>query len=163
MVKKVVLSETSTDNQPVVTAKLGTVGNYFSDADRGKAVKLIGDSNYGVCVAGDPIEGFVSSVENFTADNQTVGSVRVGPSGNKKEALIATAGWAIGNYVVADAQAALGTNNDAATQFPRPKVKLTADQTSATIQALTFKWRIIAALDGTTIGQANGVVVIERV
>jgi hypothetical protein len=162
MVKKVVLTETSSDNTPVVTAKLGTASNYFTDADRGKAVKLIGDSNYGVCAAGDEIEGFVSSIENFTADNQTVGSVRVGPSGNKKEAMIAAAGWAIGNYVVADAQAALGTYNDAM-QFPRPKVKLTADQVAATISALKFKWRIIACLQGTTVGAANGVVVIERV
>lgn len=161
MVKKVVLSETSSDQLPVVTAKLGAAGTYYTDAERGKAVKLIGDGNYGVCAAGDEIEGFVSSIENFTADNQTVGSVRVGPSGNKKEAFIATAGWAIGNYVVADAQAALGTYNDAA-QFPRPRVKLTADQVAATISALKFKWRIIAVL-ANAVGAANSVVVIERV
>jgi hypothetical protein len=160
--KKVLLSETSDDQtENVITVKLGTVGAQFSDADRGKPVKLTGPATFGLCAAGDQIEGYVSSISNFTADGLTVGAVRYIEPGNKKEAIIAAGGWAIGNYVVADAQAALGTYNDV-NQFPRPKVKLTADQAAATIQGLLFRLRIVDVLPGFNVGDANAVVVVQR-
>lgn len=160
--KKVILSETSSDQtENVITVNLGTVGTPLTDADRGKPVKLVGDAQFDICAAGDQIEGYVSSISNFTANGMTVGAVRYIEPGNKKEAMIATAGWAIGNYVLADAQAARGTYNDV-NQFPRPKVKLTADQAAATIAALTFKLRIVGVMPGFNIGDANAVVVLMR-
>jgi hypothetical protein len=160
--KKVILSETSDDQtENVITVKLGTIGNPLTDADRGKPVKLIGDAQFDLCATGDQIEGYVASIANFTADGLTVGSVRYVEPGNKKEATIAVAGWAIGNYVLADAQAARGTYNDV-NQFPRPKVKLTADQQAATIAALLFRHRIVGVMPGFNVGDANAVVIIMR-
>jgi hypothetical protein len=153
-VKKVYIGEKAGDVQYNVTAKVGAIGALFTDGDRGKPVKLGADSTYVACAASDAMEAFIVSLENYTADQLTVGTVR---TSGYKEAMIAAAGWTIGGYVVADAQAALGVYNDA-NQFPRPKVKISAD-----VSAMNFKWRICSVIPGYTVGQANAVVVLERV
>ena len=39
----------------------GAATNLLADADVGKFVKLIGDSQYGLCAVGNEIEGFLAS------------------------------------------------------------------------------------------------------
>lgn len=150
---KVMIGQKPSDVQFNVTAKLGTAANQIKDADVGKAVKLVGAGRYAVCADGDEFEGRIESIENYTAETYTVGTVR---RGGYVEAILVGAANA-GDYVICAAQAALGTANDA-DKFPRPKVKATADQLAATISALKFKWRIV---DGTI--SNGGVVTLERV
>src|SRR3990172_530769 len=52
--------------------------NAYTDKEVGKAVKLVGDSRYALCAAGDPIEGHIVSMEVATLDDYTVGTVRKG-------------------------------------------------------------------------------------
>lgn len=138
-----------------VTARLGAgsgSANYVDDKEIGKAVKLIADSQYGLCVAGDPIQGFVSSVETYTADDFSIGSVV--SEGRKRvilDGLQATPGTgvvAVGDYVVCGTVTAKGT------AVAAPKV------CCATSQAVGhFNWRVVS-LEGTTaVGQYA---VIER-
>lgn len=161
MAKKLYIGETADANSNVTTAKVqNSAGGLAVDADRGKPVKLVGDATFKICANGDAIEGFISSIENYTADAQAVGGVRFsGP----KEAIISAAGWAIGNYVVADAQAADGTYNDA-NQFYRPKVKVGAAPSGGAAGDFpggAHAWRIISVVVGT-VGAAGAVVTISR-
>lgn len=154
--KKQYIGETADGNSNVITAMIAAVGGVLPvDADRGKALKLVGDSMYAICATGDEIEGFLTSVENFTAGGNAVVGVRT--SGNK-EAIMSGTGWTIPCYVVADTQAALGTLNDA-NQFPRPKVKAF----TPLVATSAFIWRVCALTPGSTVGTAGAVVVIERV
>lgn len=150
---KVMLGTKPGDVQYNITAKLGTAANQIVDKDVGKAVKLVGAGRYAVAADGDEFEGNIQSIENYTAETYTVGTVR---TGGYMEAIIVGAG-AIGSYVICAAQAALGTKNDT-NSFPRPKVKVTADQAAATISALKHKWRIV---DGNVAD--GGVVILQRV
>ena len=150
---KVMIGTKPGDVQYNVTAKLGTAAKQMVDADVGKAVKLVGAGRFGVVADGNELEGVIQSIENYTAESYTVGTVRTG--GYVEAILVGAAN--IGDYVVCAAQAALGTKNDAM-GFPRPKVKATADQAAATISALKYKWRIV---DGTTTD--GSVVTLQRV
>jgi hypothetical protein len=98
------------------TARLGAgtgSSNQVGDKEVGKAVKMVADSRYDLCAAGDPIEAFIKSVEAATLDNYTVGTVQVG--GRKEvlaDGLEATAGTgtlAVGDYVVCGTVVAKGT------------------------------------------------------
>lgn len=150
---KVEIGQKPADVQYNVTAMLGTAANQLKDADVGKAVKLVGRARYGVCADGDEIEGNIQSIENYTAETYTVGTVRT--AGHLEAILVGTAN--IGDYVVAAAQAALGTANDSA-RFPRMKVKAAASQLAADVALIKHKWRIV---DGAL---TNGsVVTLERV
>jgi len=74
------------------------------DADVGKFVKLVGESRYGLCAAGDDIEGWITAVEVASADGYAFGSVAE-PDGFKNvtfDGLQATPGTgtvAVGDYV----------------------------------------------------------------
>ena len=60
------------------TARLGSASgsaNYLTDLEIGKPVKLIGDSLYNLAAVGDQIEGFLTAVEGYTADDYSIGSV----------------------------------------------------------------------------------------
>lgn len=156
-IKKVTIGETADGNSNVLTAKLAQfAGVNLSDNDRGKAVKLTADSTYSICATGDEIEGFITSIENFTADGLVVAGVR---NDGNKEAIITNAGWAIRDYVVADTQAAAGVNNDSMA-FPRPKVKTLA---GGLVAASAFQWRVVSVVGSAAVGTANAVVVLERV
>ena len=141
-----------------VTARLGTAfgsANYLTDVEIGKPVKLIGDSLYNLCAAGDALEGFISSVESYTADDFSIGSVF--SDGRKRvilDGLQATPGTgviAVGDYVVAGTATVKGT----ALTSQCPKV------CKATSQAVAMhNWRVVS-LEGTTaVGQYA---TIERV
>lgn len=140
-----------------ITARLGAgsgSANYVTDVEIGKPVKLAGDSQYNLCAAGDQIEGFITAVETYTADDFSIGSVQF--EGRKRvtlDGLQATPGTgtcAVGDYVVAGTAVAKGT----ALTVP-PKVCKATTQTG-----MYFAWRIVS-LEGT--GAVGQIAVIERV
>jgi hypothetical protein len=98
------------------TARLGVgsgSANYVTDLEIGKPVKLVGDSQYNLCAVGDQIEGFITAVETYTADDFSIGSVDA--CGRKRvmlDGLQATPGTgviAVGDYVVTGTVVAKGT------------------------------------------------------
>ena len=140
-----------------ITARLGAgsgSANYVTDVEIGKPVKLVGDSQYGLCAAGDQIEGYIAAVETYTADDFSIGSVQFG--GRKRvtlDGLQATPGTgtcAIGDYVVAGTAVAKGI----ALTVPMKVCKAT------TQTGMYFAWRIVS-LEGT--GAVGQIAVIERV
>ena len=139
------------------TARLGAgsgSANYVDDKEIGKPVKLVGDSQYNLCAAGDQIEAFVGAVETYTADDFSIGSVQI--DGRKRvtlDGLQATPGTgvcAVGDYVVAGTAVAKGT----ALTVP-PKVCKATTQTG-----MYYAWRIVS-LEGT--GAVGQIAVIERI
>lgn len=142
----------------VITARLGAgsgSANYVDDKEIGKLVKLVGDSQYNLCAAGDQIEGQIAAVETYTADDFSIGSVQ--PDGRIRvtlDGLQATPGTgaiALGDYVVCGTVVAKGTSLAGA----YPKVCKATTQTG-----MYFAWRVVS-LDGTTaVGQTA---LIERV
>lgn len=140
-----------------ITARLGAgsgSANYVTDVEIGKSVKLAGDSQYNLCAAGDQIEGFITAVETYTADDFSIGSVQF--EGRKRVTLDGLQGTpgtgtcAVGDYVVAGTAVAKGT----ALTVP-PKVCKATTQTG-----MYFAWRIVS-LEGT--GAVGQIAVIERV
>jgi hypothetical protein len=143
------------DNGEVITARLGDsttpATNPLADADVGKFVKLIGDSQYGLCAVGNEIEGVVSSLSTATQDGYAMGGVssegRVKVTLDGLQATPGTGVIAVGDYVVCGTVVARGTSLSNAP----PKVcKATAAATG-----VVFKWRVVS-LDGTTaVGQTG--------
>ena len=143
------------------TARLGDGAsgvNQLSKLDNGKFLKLIGDSQYGLCAVGNEIEAVCSVADDIAPqDGFTLGAVLNAPRTRLQvmfDGLQATPGTgtiAVGDYVVAGTVTARGTALTAA-----PKVcKATAAATG-----VVFKWRVVA-LDGTgAVGQTG---LIERV
>lgn len=171
------------------TARIGAgtgAANHLSDEEVGKAFKLGADSRYVLCVAGDPIEGFLQSVESATLDNYSVGSIKY--AGRKTviaDGLEATAGTgtiAVGDYVVAGTMVAkdtgLGTSYQKvckATNQPGAAITVAADANDDGVEATAafalmadqlmnakFGWRVVSILAGGT-GAVGDTLVIERV
>ncbi len=135
------------DDIVAVSAQLGTGENYASPYDVGKPVKMGTSSNYVLCAAGDEIEGFVEVVEDRKVNGgKSFGTVtrngrrivEVGPDG-------ASNAVSVLDYVVADAQSAIGT-------YGTPKVKKGVPT--------VHKWRVITIISGT--GGSGTKVLIER-
>ena len=126
--------------------------------DAGKFVKLVGDSQYGLCAVGNEIEGVLQVADDIASqDGFNLGAIiasdetRVRVTLDGLQATPGTGVIAIGDYVVA------GTITVRGTALPGyPKVcKATAAATG-----IVFKWRVVS-LDGTTaVGQTG---LIERV
>ena len=140
-----------------ITARLGAgsgSANYVTDVEIGKPVKLVGDSQYGLCAAGDQIEGYIAAVETYTADDFSIGSVQFeGRKRVTRDGLQSTPGTgtcAVGDYVVAGTAVAKGT----ALTVPMKVCKAT------TQTGMYFAWRIVS-LEGT--GAVGQIAVIERV
>lgn len=141
------------------TARLadGTgVANQLTDADVGKFVKLVGDSQYGLCAVGNEIEAIVETANEQVQDGFYIGSIRKGGRVTVTlDGLQATPGTgviAVGDYVVASTPVARGTSLSGA----YPKVcKATAAAT-----AILFKWRVVALYGTGAVGQTA---LIERV
>lgn len=140
-----------------ITSRLGAgtgSSNHVTDVEIGKAVKLVGDSRYDLCAAGDQVEGFITAVESYTADNYSIGSVQV--TGRKRvtlDGLQATPGTgtvAVGDFVVAGTAVAKGT----ALSTPAKVCKAT------TQTGMYHAWRVVS-LEGT--GAVGQIAVIERV
>jgi hypothetical protein len=173
------------------TARLGSASgsvNYLTNLEIGKAVKQIADSQYNLCSAGDPIEGFICAVEGYTADDFSIGSVqdegRVRVTLDGLQATPGTGVIAVGNYVVCGTVVAKGVGLSGA--YPKvckatnqpgtavvsvvgaadtaAAIKTRVDEALAKVAEAQknglFAWRVVS-LDGTTaVGQTA---VIERV
>lgn len=139
-------------SEKVITARLGgnASNTRFSDSDVGKAVKLVGESNYALCSAGDAIEGIVTSVETGLYDQFVLGGV---VSKGFHNATVGSGTVAVGDMVVAAAQAAVQT-----AQGSYVKVAKAADQ--AVAKAAMFKARVVSLGDAAT-GATGSTVVIE--
>lgn len=146
----VILSEDTMD-----TARLGDsttpATNLLNDADVGKFVKMIGDSQYGLCAVGNEIEGVMNSVNTATQDGYAIGGVqkegRVAVTLDGLQATPGTGVIAVGDYVVAGTPVARNTALGGA----KPKVC----KATAAGSALVFQWRVVS-LDGTTaVGQTG--------
>jgi len=145
--------------EEVTVARLGAGNaaiNRFTDVEAGKIVKLVGESRYDLAVAGNPIEGLISSVEPATSGGFSVaGVVQYGKVFATADGLQATPGTgviAVGDYVVTGTVVAKDT-----AMAGYPKV------TKATSQALTFfMWRVVS-LGQVGTGAVGTTIVIERV
>lgn len=143
---------------PVATCLFGADGtapNRFTDIELGKGVKLAGLDNYVLAADGDELEGIVLAVDGSTINEGfSWGSVlRATPTVR----LIARNGGAgaiaVGAYVLAAAQQAIGTANLLAGGLdPVPNVKAGAPA--------VYKWRVISLLGGA--GAVNSQILIER-
>lgn len=128
-----------------ITARLGAgtgAANFLTDIlERGKFVKLISESRYGLAVAGDEIEGMIDSINTASSDNFSVGTVRIG--GNwlvTFDGLQATPGTgtvAVGDYVLVGTVVA----KDTALTGPAKVVKAT---TQATAKSTPFAARVVS-------------------
>lgn len=129
----------------------------LSDNDVGKFVKMVGDSQYGLCAVGNEIEGVVDSgPDQAVTDGFAIAGVR--RNGRVRvtlDGLQATPGTgviAVGDFVVAGTIVARNTSLAGAP----PKVcKATAAATG-----VVHKWRVVALMGTTAVGQ---IAVIEKV
>ena len=94
------------------TAKIGdsTVNSaLLRDSDIGKALKLLADSRFGFCADGDEIEAQLRSVEpQATSGGYRIGTVRMVSVGMLQGINTTATALAVGDEVVAGAQAAYG-------------------------------------------------------
>lgn len=130
------------DISEVVTARLGAgtgAGNNLTDKEVGKFVKLVGDSQYNLCAAGNEIEGRISSIETATMDAYTIGGVqqegRFEVTFDGLQATPGTGTVAIGDYVVCGTVVA----KDTALTVAAKVCKATAAGNT-----LNFKWRVVS-------------------
>jgi hypothetical protein len=154
----------------VVTARVGTTGTKLVDNDKGKFLKLVGDSQYDLCAVGDPIEGVLASLESATQDGYAIGGVQL--KGRVKavcDGLQATPGTgtiAVGDYVVCGTVTAAGTALSVG-----PKVVKATEQpggtladlaAAATVDAMLAKgaWRVVSVGSDGSVGDTC---IIERV
>lgn len=156
----------------LVTARFGTTSAQFADADKGKAVKLVADSQYGLCALGDAIEGFCVALESATADGFRIGSLQddefkqVTYDGSEAAG---TGTAAIGDYVVCGTPVAQGTalaspsgqNVRTATHQPGAVPSALGDLAEQ-VKLSVYAWRIVSLGDVGT-GAVGTQVVIQRV
>ena len=142
------------------TARLGAgtgASNNLSDAERGKAVKLVAESRYDLCSVGNEIEGIITAVEVYTAGGFSIGTIqrdkRVRVTFDGLQATPGTGTVAIGDYVVTGTVVAKGT----ALTAPLRVCKATAAGNT-----LNHKWRVISLGTAGT-GAVGTQGLIERV
>ena len=144
------------------TARLGAgtgAANHLTDAEVGKAVKLVGESRYDLCAAGDNIEGFITSIEPATVDDYTLGSVQV--TGRKEvtfdglEGTPGTGTIAVGDYVNMGTVVAKGTALTTAN-------KVTKATTQTNVSNSPFAWRVVS-LGAAGTGAVGTTGIIEKV
>lgn len=172
---KFMISETI-HSEKVKTVRLGTDtianGGGYSDKEAGKPVKFLGESRYGLCAAGDAIEGFVSSVNLGSYDGYSIGGI---VSSGLKEVTFdgdqATAGTgtvAVGDYVVAGTPVAAGTALSVPPKVCKATIQPGVTEAAAAadvndhINAAKFMWRVVSLGPAGT-GAVGTVGVIERV
>jgi len=147
------------DPSDLVTAKLA---DDVVDADIGKPVLLDPDlpDTYLMAADGDAIDGFIYSIEPWTADGKVIGTVQVG--GRKR--CESSGASTLGALVEAGAVAAVGTaeTNGLPLVSTHTAVVDTLENVSADL--LLPKWKIISssAADGTVAADDTSVI-IEKV
>lgn len=146
----------------VMPVRLGAgtgAANNMNTKDEGKLIKLVGESRYDLCAAGDTIEGWIYGIELATSGGFTVGGrVQDGMIFATADGLQTTPGTgalAIGDYVLAGTPTAKGT-----ALAVYPKVVKATDQAAA--KASPFAWRVVSLTQAGT-GAVGTTVVLERV
>lgn len=141
-----------------VTVRLGAgsgTANQLSDLDNGKLVKLVAESRYDLAVAGDAIEGIITSVESAPSGGFSIGGkLDTGHAWATADGFQSTPQvgvMAVGDLVVAGAITAKGT---ALTGYP--KVQKATTQTVG-----KFMWRVESL--GTGAGAVGTDIVIKRI
>ena len=144
-----------------LTARLGAgtgAANQITDKEVGKAVKLVGDSRYDLCAAGDNIEGFINSLEPATLDDYSLGSVQVGDrkevTADGLEVSAGTGTIAVGDYVNMGTAVA----KDTALTVPN---KVTKATTQANVSGSPFAWRVVS-LGSAGTGAVGTDILIEK-
>lgn len=135
------------------SAALGaTKGEAWSTVkDTYKPVKLVGDSRYGLCADGDNVEGFVLAVDGVTVNGgYAFGTVAVLVPGDTFKVQVSTA-YAVGDLLVAAANAAAGTAN-AVAGLPLMK------KPGAAPAGTSFLYRVVSGS-----GTANTAATVQRV
>lgn len=139
-----------------MTVRLGasaTVGANMSIADEGKLVKLVGESQYDLCVAGDLIHAAIQSVTVATAGGWTVGGVAdedmLNVTADGLQATPGTGTIAVGDFVVAGSITAKGTKLTAYPKVCKATVQIgsvPADLTAAGQMALAalHAWQVVS-------------------
>lgn len=150
------------DLAKVVTARLGAgtgSANWLSDKDVGKFMKFVGESRYALAVAGDEIEGRLSSVNTATLDNYSIGGIctegRFEVTFDGLQGTPGTGVVAVGDYVVCGTAVARGT----ALTVPARVCKAT---TQADAKNSPFCWRVVS-LGAAGTGAVGTTGVIARV
>ena len=140
-----------------VTTKLGIAGtaNNYNANDIGKIVKVIGDSAYGLCAAGDPIEAYIVSMDAATAQGFSIGSIQEEDSKfvtcDGLQGTPGTGTIAVGDYLVTGTVVA---RNTALTEPVRV--------CKATSQAVGFfNWRVVGFRTGS--GAVGSVALMAQV
>lgn len=150
------------------------VAGRLTDADKWKLVKFAGTDRYDLCVAGDIIEGIVTSVEPAFSGGFAIGGVnkfdKMYVVADGLQATPGTGVIAAGDYVVCGTPVAKGTRID--TQGYSKVCKATvqpgsvpADLTAAAAQLNMLAkgaWRVVSLLEAAS-GAVGTTLVIERV
>lgn len=154
-------------NTSVFTARLGAgsgaANHLVESTEKGKFVKLAGESRYALAALGDEIEGTITSIDQASSDGFSTGGVLdpVGPAKFLKVTLDGLQGTpgvgviAIGDYVLVGTVVA----KDTVLVGPPKVVKAT---TQASAKATPFAWRLVSQGTAGT-GAAGTVGVIQRV
>lgn len=146
--------------EPSITVRFGagaTANDRWDIKEQGKAVKLVGESRYDLCAAGDEIEAFVTSVEaapqnGFSVGGITQSDLRWATADGIQ--LDGTGTIAIGDYVLAGAATAKGT---ALAQY----AKVRKATTQANVKSSPYNWRVVS-LGSAGTGAIGTAIVIKR-
>lgn len=155
-----------------MTVRLGasaTTGANLSVLDEGKLVKLVGDSQYDLCVAGDLIHGAILAVEVATSGGWTIGGVLdedvMYVTADGLQATPGTGAIAVGDYVVAGTITAKGTKLTAYPKVCKATIQpgdVPASLTAAAAQTLAalHAWMVVSLYTAGT-GAVGTTVVIK--
>ena len=128
--------------------------NQLNDIDVGKLLKLVADSQYGLCAVGNEIEGILDTANDVAPqDGFNLGGVRATKTLDGLQATPGTGVIAVGDFVVAGTVVARGTG----LLGVNPKVC----KATAAGSALVHKWRVVALLGAS--GAVGQTATIERV
>lgn len=145
--------------------------NNLSYLDNGKLVKLVGESRYDLCAAGDLIEAQITSIEPATSGGYTIGGIisedMIYAVADGLQATAGTGAIAVGDYVVAGTITAKGT---ALTSYPKVckatvqpgDVPASLTAAGAQVLASLHAWRVVS-LGNVGTGAVGTVIVIEPV
>lgn len=150
-----------------LTARLGSAADAngrVTDTETGKFMKLVGDSQYDLCAAGNPIEAVMVSLSELTQDGFSIGSVRTTGRINcicDGSQAAGTGSIAVGDYVVCGTISAKGTALPGT--IPAPKVRKATVQPGVAIvstiatadTAAAVKTQLDAVLVSVAAAQAN--------
>jgi hypothetical protein len=156
--------------EPARTVRLGTNAGQFITDDVGKLVKLAAESQYNLCVAGDPIEGVIAAIDTAKSGGHSIGSIyergAIWAIADGLQATPGTGTLAVGDYVVAGSITALGTKLTSfpkvckATQQPGITEAGAVGDVNDQLKVALFAWRVESL--GTGAGAVGTQVVIKR-